>query len=74
MFLNEDQNDWANHMLIAEFVYNKDKNISIGHTYFEINCDYHPHNFFVDEVDSCLRSRTANKLVKKPRKLISIYQ
>ena len=37
-FVNFEQNDWAQLLLMVEFAYNKAKNTSIGHTSFELNC------------------------------------
>ena len=59
-------------MLIAKFAYNNIKNASINHILFELNCSYHLQIFFKDNVDPCLKSHFANKLVKKLKKLIDI--
>ena len=73
-FVNWEQNDWARLLLIAEFAYNNAKNASIGHTPFELNCGFYSRVFFKDNVDPCSRSRSANELAKKLRKLINICQ
>lgn len=60
---------------MALFTYNNAKNISTGHTPFELNCRYHPRVFFENKTNPCSRSRFTNKLVKKLTKLIEIgYQ
>ena len=45
-FVNWEQNDWANFLLIVEFTYNNTKNMNIDHTPFELNSGYHPRVFF----------------------------
>ena len=57
---------------MAEFAYNNAKNISIGHTPFELNCSYHLKVFFKEDVDPCLKSRSANKLAEELRKLMEV--
>ncbi len=57
---------------MAEFAYNNTKNISTGYTLFELNCGYHPKVFFEEDVDPCLRSRSANGLAKKLKKLMEV--
>ena len=59
---------------MAKFAYNNVKNASTSHTPFELNCSFHPRVFFKDDVDSCSRSCSANKLAKELKKLIDIYQ
>ncbi len=36
---------------MAEFTYNNTKNVSIGHTSFELNCGYHPHISYNEDID-----------------------
>ncbi len=57
---------------MAEFAYNKAKNVSIGHTPFELNCGYHPRVSFKEDVDPCLRSRSANELTEELKELIEV--
>ncbi len=57
---------------MAEFVYNKAKNASTGHTLFKLNCGYHPRESFEEDVDPCSRSRSANKLAKELRELMEV--
>ncbi len=57
---------------MVEFSYNNDKNASIGHTSFELNCGYHPRVSFEEDVDSRSKSRSANELAKELRELIEV--
>ena len=60
---------------MAEFAYNNIKNTSTSQIPFELNCGYHPRVFFEEDIDSCLRSRSANKLAEELRELIEVcYQ
>ena len=59
---------------MAKFAYNSTKNANTGHTPFELNYDFHPRVFFEDDVNSCFRSRSANKLAKELRELMDICQ
>ena len=40
-FVNFKQDNWARFLPMAEFAYNNVKNVSIGHTPFELNCGFH---------------------------------
>ena len=59
---------------MAEFAYNNIKNASIGHTPFKLNCNFHLQVSFKDVIDPYFKSYSANKLVKKLRKPMDIYQ
>ena len=59
---------------MAEFAYNNIKNASTGHMSFELNCGFHPQVFFEDNINSCSRSCSANKLAKELKKLMDICQ
>ena len=59
---------------MAEFAYNNAKNTNIGQTPFKLNCGFHPQVFFEDNINFRSRSRSANKLIKKLRELMDIYQ
>ncbi len=72
-FVNWEQDDCARLLSMAEFAYNNAKNVSTGHTPFKINCGYHPKVFFEENIDSRSRSRSANKLAEKLRKLMEVY-
>ena len=54
MFVNFKQNNSARFLSMMEFAYNNAKNISTGHTLFELNCDYYPRMSY--EEDVCLYS------------------
>ncbi len=71
-FVNWEQDDWARLLPMAEFVYNKAKNASTGHTPFKLNCSYHPRVSFKEDVDPRSRSRSANELVEELRELIEV--
>ena len=72
--VNWEQNDYARLLPMAEFAYNNAKNASTGHTPFELNYGFHLWVFFKDDVDLHSRSRSANKLANKLRKLMNICQ
>ncbi len=57
---------------MAEFTYNNTKNTSIGYTSFEFNCGYHSKVSFEEDVNPCLKSRSANKLAEELKELIEI--
>ena len=61
-------------MPIAEFAYNNAKNVSTGHTPFELNCGFHPQVSFEDDINLCSRSRSADELAKELRELMEICQ
>lgn len=53
---------------MVEFDYNNAKNTKICHTFFELNCDYHPQTSDKKDLDLYSLSKSANKLVTKLRK------
>ena len=59
---------------MAEFTYNSAKNINTGHKPFELNCRYHPRILFEDDANFHSKSRSAKKLAKELKNLMSIYQ
>ncbi len=71
-FLNWEQDDWARLLSMVEFAYNNTKNVSTGHTSFELNCGYYPKVSFEEDVDPRSKSRSANKLAKKLKELMDI--
>ena len=73
-FVNFEQNDWARLLVIAEFAYNNAKNASINHIPFELNCGYHPHVSFEKDINPCSKSKTADKLSAKLKKLMTVCQ
>ena len=47
---------------MAEFAYNNAKNASTGHTFFKLNCGYHPCVSYEEDINYRSRSKSANKL------------
>ena len=58
---------------MAELAYNNAKNASIGHTSFELNCEYHSYVSYEKDLDFCLKLRTAEKLSSELRELMTVY-
>lgn len=58
---------------MVEFAYNNTKNVSTGHTFFKLNCDYHDKVPFEENVDLRLRPRLADKLTAELRELMEVY-
>ena len=73
-FVNFEQNNWAQLLPMAEFAYNNTKNASTRHTPFELNCEYHPHVSYVENLDPHSKSRTAEELSSELQELINMYQ
>ena len=73
-FINFKQNDWARFLPIVKFAYNNAKNASTGHTFFELNCRYHPCVLFKKDVDLRSRSILMSELALELWKLISVYR
>ena len=59
---------------MEEFTYNNAKNASISYTPFELNFGYHPWILYKEKVDSHSKSKSADKLLAKIKKLIIICQ
>lgn len=59
---------------MAKFIYNKIKYVSTNHILFKLNYIYHPRIFFKNVVNLLLKSRSANKLAKELKYLMSTYQ
>ena len=59
---------------MAEFAYNNAKNLSTGHTPFELNCGYHPRVSFEKDTDPRSRLKSADKLSAKLRDLMTVYR
>ena len=59
---------------MAEFVYNNAKNASIGHMPFELNCGYHLHMSYEEEVDPRSKSKSADELSAELRELMIVCQ
>ena len=74
VFINYEQNNWARHLPIVEFAYNNAKNISTGHTSFELNCDYHPYISYKKNIDPCFKSKSVDKLSTNLKELMTVYR
>ena len=59
---------------MAESAYNNAKNASSGYMLFKFNCSYHPWMLYKKDVNPCTKSKSANKLSAKLKKLIIIYK
>ena len=73
-FVNFEQNDWARLFPMAEFAYNNAKNTNTGHTLFELNYGYHPWVSYKKDLDSYLKSKTAEELSSKLWNLMAVCQ
>ena len=56
---------------MAEFAYNNAKYASIGYTSFKLNCKYHLRVFYKEDVNPDSKSKAANELIEKLRKLMA---
>ena len=59
---------------MAEFAYNNAKNANTGHTFFELNCKYHPRVFYKEDLDPRSKSKITKKLSSELRNLIAVCQ
>ena len=50
---------------MAKFAYNNVKNISTGHTFFELNYGYHFFVSYKEDLDLCLKSRIEEEFSSK---------
>lgn len=57
---------------MAEFAYNNMKNASTGYISFEINCGYYPGSSYEEDIESYSKSKFADKILIKLRKLIAV--
>ncbi len=74
VFVNYEQNDWARLLPMAEFAYNNTKNTSTGHTSFELNCGFHPHVSYEEDIDPRSKSKPADELAAEWRELMSVWR
>ena len=58
---------------MAEFRYNNIKSASINHILFELKYSYPARVSFNEDTDRCSRLKTADKLLIKLEKLMTIY-
>ena len=73
-FVNFEQNDWAKLLPMAKFTYNNAKNASTGYTPFELNCGYHPHVSYEEDLDPRSKSRIMEKLSFELQELMTVCQ
>ena len=71
-FVNFEQNDWAELLPMAKFVYNKGKNASTSHIPFKLNCGYHSPMSYEEKVDPRSKSKSADKLSAELRDLMIV--
>ena len=62
VFVNFEQNNYARLLSMVEFAYNNAKNAKIGHTFFELNCKYHPCVSHKENLDHYSKLKSAEKL------------
>ena len=73
-FVNYEQDNWAQLLLMAEFAYNNAKNASISHMLFELNCRYYSQTYYKKDVNPRLQSKSVDKQVTKLKQLMIIYR
>ena len=61
-FVNFKQKNWARLLLMAEFAHNNAKNISTGHTPFELNCGYHLQVSYKEDINPHSKTKSVDKL------------
>lgn len=66
------QNDQARFLSIAKFVYNNNKNVSIGHILFKLNCDYHFQMSYKDNINFCFKFKSVDKLLIELREFMIV--
>ena len=57
---------------MAKFAYNNAKNASTRYMPFKLNCGYHPKFFFKENTNLCSKSKSADKLLAKLQKLMTV--
>ena len=73
-FINFEQNNWAQLLLMAKFAYNNAKNASTGYILFKFYCGYYPQVSFKEDLDPCSKSKTAEKLSSELQNLMAVCQ
>ena len=59
---------------MAKIAYNNAKNVSTGHTSFELNCGYYSQMSYEEEVEHRSKSKLADKLSAELRELMFVYR
>ena len=57
---------------MAEFAYNNAKNVSTGHTLFELNCGFHSRVSYKKDVNPRSQSKAANELATELKDLMTV--
>lgn len=57
---------------MAYFAYNNANNANTNHILFEFNCNHHPYTTYRKNVNLYFQSKSANKLAKKLKNLITV--
>ena len=73
-FVNFEQNNQAWLPLIAKFTYNNAKNISNGHTPFELNCGYYLCVLFDKDTNLRYQSKSTDEISAKLEDLMTVCQ
>ena len=71
-FVNFEKNDCIRLLLMAKFAYNNTKNVSTGHTPFELNYGYHLWVSYKKDIDSRSKSKSVDELLAKLQELIPV--
>ena len=50
---------------MAKFIYNNAKNSGIGHKFFKLNYHYHCCVLYKEDINSCFKFKSVNKLLIK---------
>ena len=57
---------------MAMFAYNNVKNASTGYMPFKLNCGFYFWLFYEEDIDSCHKSKSADKLLAELQKLMIV--
>ena len=71
--INFKQNNWIRLLQMAKFTYNNTKNASTSYILFKLNCSYYLRISYEEEVSSCSKFKSIDKLSAKLRELMIIY-
>lgn len=63
VFINFEQDDEAQSLLMAEFAYNNTKNANIGYMFFKLNYEYHLQISYKEDINSHFKSNTIDELL-----------
>lgn len=74
VFINYQQDNQVQLLLIAEFTFNNTNNASTGHMLFELNYKYRVLVFYEKNVNPCFQSKSAKKLATKLKELMIVYK